>query len=296
MKKIALLTSILTLSLMITVPQVSALEINIDHQGVMSFYKDTVLGKNSDTDRGAAGQGAAQAPALKTVSPNGQQLNLKASDDQVQVELKKQDGTGFSETTNTNRVNVNMPAAPSGMDDMQQQRSESGAMMGDTLQQRSEYQDQLLQQRQERTEEMIQLKSQLQNSGQSFQIKSREVTANLQDGAEFTIDPDTNQVMVTTPSGQTHVLYHLPDQAVEQMLASGLIDSKQDAENLNLSVRDDGMAYYQTPSNKTKKVFGILPWQKQSRVLLNDDTGEVTEVENPASSLFEQMLDLISTN
>lgn len=302
MKKLALFTSILTLSMMIVVPQVSALEIKIDSNGVMSFYEDGVLGKNSDNDRGQGAAAQAVAKPIRTVAPaSGQQLNLKSADDEVKVEVAKQGNSGFSdsETIDAKRVNVSMPAnmQQDGNGTMMiQDRAENGAMNGEVEQTRNEYQDQLLQQRQERAEEMIQVRSQLQNEGTGFQIQSREITANLKDGAEFTIDPKTNQVIVTTPSGQEHVLYHLPDQAVERMLEAGVIDSKQEAEDLNLDTLDDGTVLYRTDSVKTKRVFGLIPWQKQTQVLLDDQTGEVLETDKQASSLFEQMLDIFSTN
>lgn len=299
MKKIAFLTSILTLSLMIAVPQVSALEINIDSNGVMSFYEDGVLGKNTDVSRGQGASAQAVAQPLRTVAPgNGQQLNLKSSDSEVEVELTKPGNGGFAdtETTNAKRVNVNMPANMVDDNQMIRDRAENGAMNGELEQDRNEYQDQLLQQRQDRAKEMIQIRSQLQNEGTGFQIQSREVTANLKGGAEFNIDPETNQVIVTTPSGQEHVLYHLPDQAVERMLEAGVIDSKQEAEDLDLETLDDGTVLYRTNSVKTKRVFGLIPWQKQTQVLLHDETGEVLETDKTASSLLEQMLDIFSTN
>lgn len=300
MKKLALLTSIFALMLMV-VPQVSAVEINIDQDGVMSFYQDGVLGKNSDNDEVPT----TKTQPIKTVSPtSAQQLNVKYDNDQVEVELAKP-GSPSDDFTSSDKMGVNRLdlSMPSQMDDQkieafnqanQQERSEMGEMQGELQQERDQYQQQLLEQRKERQEEMVQLKSQLKNNAQNFEISSREIKASVKDGAQFTVDPVSGLIVVTTPSGQEHTLYHLPDQAVDKMLEAGVIASKQDADSLEVTTAKDGSLVYTTQAEKTKKFFGLFPWQKRTQVSLDDSTGEVTQQELPPSSLFEQMLDLMS--
>jgi len=331
MKKITL-SLVVFLSLLIIVPQVSALSIRISEDGTIEVFDDGVLGEDSEKDDDNEQKveddeneqeiedddqdDDDQPRSLRTVRPaENKKIEIEPNTQNVRVRLKDQQkvtkpektATPFAETEmmETKRVKVQMPAE---MDDEKiqefqqqakeirdQRREEIGELKGEIEQKREEYQQQLLEQRKERQQEMIEIKNEMRQNAQNMEIESREIKAQVKQGAQFTIDPDTNQVVVTTPSGNEHVLYHLPDQAIEKMLEAGVIDSKQAAEALEVTEDEQGGLQYSTKSEKTKKLFGLVPWKKATQVKLNDETGDIQEQELPPASLFEQMLGMFST-
>lgn len=289
MKKVVS-TSIVLLLMLTIAPQISALEIEISENGTAYFYQDKVLGNNSDTNNNAQKQ---RQPIKSLPANNNQQIRIRPNQEKIEVQLTKptKQDSNFknSEKMDANRLEMKMPAQLN-QDKIQNRQDQPNQ----NNQAKQEYQQQLQQQRQEREEERLEIRSKLENKEQRMELESRQVKARVLNGAEFTIDPETNQVNITTPSGQEHQLNHLPDQAVERLLEKGLIDSKQDADSLIINSNEQGDLLYQTQANRTKRVFGLIPWQRRTSVSLNDQTGEVNQTDLPPQSMLEQMLDLFS--
>ncbi len=299
MKKTQLLsTLVIALSfLLATAHSALALEIIAAPNGSVSFYEDSVLGKQTDNGSGQGNGGgtAAQAP-IKTVSPrSGQQINITPMDDELQVGVQQPNvrGQGFQDTDvmRVNRLDMQVPAAGNPTQQKAaEKRNEAGQMNGETVQDRSEYREMLMEQRQERQEEMIQIRNQLKENKQSLNIESRGVKANLNQGAEFSYDAETNQIILTTPSGETHVLNHLPDQAVARLIELGL--DTNDSE-LNVLTKGDDVLYTATGSRR-KKFLGLFNRNVPTEIELNDETGEAMETELPADSFIDGLLNSLS--
>jgi len=164
------------------------------------------------------------------------------------------------------------------------------------------YQEKLQEERQARVEEMVQVRNQVREEAMTrVMLQSRQTVASLSQGASFTIDPITNLVTVTTPSGQEHILYHLPDQAIERMQEVGLLLPAEDAElpdeelteELELIATDDNLVY-QLDSSQLKKLLGIFNRQVPRRIVLDDDTGTVIAQPVEGRNLLQRLLDNLS--
>lgn len=279
MKKITL--SLLTLAAITLAlsPTAFAFEVEIDKSGTMNFYHGQILGKNSQAKNGAKTVKAQPTPFKTIPSYTQQDLKLKATDEAVEAEIQPKAnapisrGTGSMVESNKmtdQKMSVRMPTTQG-------------------------------QKTQDQKQTMIEIKSRQRNQKQALELKSKQVRAELKQGAEFKIDPETQLVTVITPSGNEHTLNHLPDQAVEKMSATGLFDATQltdkteaDAEETEAPVKiettDDGEVYYTTQATQHKRLFGLFPRQVETEVKLNDETGQVSTEELPAPTYFSQLL------
>lgn len=150
------------------------------------------------------------------------------------------------------------------------------------------YSQNLKEQRQERVEERVEIRNKFSEEGQEiYEIISRNAKARLS-GADFSYDQETGEVLLTTPSGQEHILQHLPDQAIERMEEQGLfIDTDQEVE---IETTDDGYVRYKAQGKKPKKFLGFFNREIETEVVLDDLTGETTETEVVPDGLFSRML------
>jgi hypothetical protein len=151
-----------------------------------------------------------------------------------------------------------------------------------------------MQERSERQEETVELRAAKEGSSAAeFELISRNVTAKSRD-ADFLVDPETNQIVVTTRSGNQQVLNHLPDQALTNMRKKGLIN-QDDAPDLSLTELPNGEVGYITKVQKQRKLLGLFKRNVETEVLMSDQAGTVIEkpVDQSWSSNF---LNWISTD
>lgn len=277
-------TSLLAVIMMVA-PQVLALEIRVSKQGVVSFYEDGVLGRNSDLIK----NDSVSRPIKTVPAYTDKKVYLRAGADETTVELRKMPSPNTrdfvpTETIKSDRVEMSFPAQ------LNDGRRDNEDGQG--------YLEKIRAERQERVEEKVELKNKLKNKRQVLELKSRNVKANLKNGAEFVLDPKTNEVTIITPSGNEHVLNHLPDQALERMIATGHffgVSSDVDVvEELEVDTNELGELIYTKKNKVNKKLFGLFPRQVDSKIILNDATGEVTEYETATSSIFDQFLNSVS--
>ncbi len=319
MKKTALVV-FLSLIMLANLPAaVLALDITITPSGQIEFYQNQVLGDDeeaedessteTENDRGdnnsaeeqakklqernreAAKKSAEQAresqkkateKPFKSVAPSsGQVLKVTPAKEKIQVELKnkvenKNEGEFEKiEMMETERVRLKMSA------EAQQQREEA----------RTEYHQKLMEARQERAQEMLEIRNRVKEQKQALEIESRNVRARLKEGAQFEVDPTTNELTITTPSGNTHVLQHLPDQVIEKMLASGLASA---SDELEIKTEDDGTVKFAAKAKRQKKLLGLFNREVEMEVEIDDETGDVSATEAQPNSLFEVLLNRMS--
>ena len=266
-------------------PQVLALEIQVDNNGTVRFYDDSVLGKNTDNTQTVSKQ------AIKTVPAQANQsVNIRPNTDTTEVRLVEKSSRSstekdaFDSTESIEAESLKMEFS-----------AQSAGNQTRTFQQnQEEYLQQLQEQKQERAQEMVEVRNRIQNNGQVLELQTRQATALLKDGAEFNLDPETNEITVTTPSGQEHVLNHLPDQAISRMVEVGLLDDADGEQEIEVEVYDNGDLYYHKPDKIQKRLFGVIPVQIDSELVLNDNTGEVVENEAAPDTIFEQFLNAVS--
>lgn len=181
----------------------------------------------------------------------------------------------------------------------------------DSAAQKQEYLTKVQQQRAERVQEQVELRkanqegvSQAQEEFRSmrirngielpeeadFELKSRNTMARIRNSA-VTFDPETNSISVVTPSGVTKELHHLPDQAIERIKQYVLV---ADQASLEVIPTEDGSVYYRTISERPVRVLGLFPRQIQTEIMLNDETGDVSERIIGTQSMFSRLLNMMS--
>ena len=244
--------------------------------------------------------------SFKLVAPSSsQELKISPVKNKIKIELKKkktgltEPTTSFerSETMETERLRLNMPAEikDSEKEDEVEEEVEDDEIENEVEKDEAEidreYQQKLSEERKQRTQEMIEIKNKLREQQQSLEIKSRDVSAHLGGGAEFVVDPVTNELSIITPSGNTHVLHHLPDQALEQMSAHG-VDTNVD--QLQITTGDNGQVKFAAKAMKQKKLLGLFKREVETEVELDDNTGEVVETEIQPDTLFASLLNRLS--
>ncbi|NCN06760.1 MAG: hypothetical protein GW946_02845 [Candidatus Pacebacteria bacterium] len=124
-------------------------------------------------------------------------------------------------------------------------------------------------------------------------LESRRVEAHLPEGAQFELSSETNQVSLITPSGEQRMLNHLPDQAIERMVASGLFTAGDQIDTTMVEVNSDTQEIeYRQKVRVTKRLFGLFRRGVETEVILNDTTGEVRA--DSQTTGFAKFLDSLS--
>lgn len=289
---------------------VQALEIVINSNGTTYFYEDQVLGKDLDEKKEVEKEEKKEerqelkiekreikiekkeekrtdAPTKVLPSSTKNQIRVKQENagTEIKIENKQMLQNGFQsqESTKNERVEIMMPAQLKV--EKTEKRNEPGATPHPL--------EKVLEERQERKDETVKIQSKTNDDGtREFEFESRLVKAKAQ-GAEFVVDPATNNVTVITPSGQEHVLTHLPDQAITRLQNSGIVNTDaitDGTQELSIETKEDGSVVYKTKAEKVKKILGFINRTVETEVELDDQTGEITEKEVPASNWFSRLL------
>jgi hypothetical protein len=109
------------------------------------------------------------------------------------------------------------------------------------------------------------------------------------------IDLGTNQLVVTTPAGQKIVAV-LPDDAVQNMLATGVINALDDtpigtdAGVVEFTVENDEPVY-KIAGLKKFKMLGFIPVTQPITAIVSSETGKEIKTEKP---FFTTLVDLLS--
>lgn len=308
----------------VTLP-VQALEIVINNNGSTYFYEDQVLGKDSEENEDEneeekevekeekrqekeekkedhqelkierreikiekKEEKRTDAPTKVLPSSTKNQIRLKQENAKTEVKIENKQllkkGIESQESTENERVEIKMPAQ------LKATPHPEATPHPDATPQPLE---KVLEERRERKDETVKIQSKTNDDGtREFEFESRLIKAKAQ-GAEFVVDPTTNNVTVITPSGQEHVLTHLPDQAVARLHNSGVINTDaitNGAQELSIETKEDGSVVYKTKAEKVKKILGFINRTVETEVELDDQTGEITEKEVRASNWFSRFL------
>lgn len=118
----------------------------------------------------------------------------------------------------------------------------------------------------------------------------------------LSIDVGTNQLIVTTPAGQK-VVAVLPDQAVQNLLATGIVNKIEQSSDPNLTselgqlggvvkleIRNNEVVY-KVKGIKTHNLLGFIPVDTSTTAFVSAQTGQPVAQEQ---SLFTNIVDLLS--
>ena len=106
----------------------------------------------------------------------------------------------------------------------------------------------------------------------------------------LSINPETNELVVTTPAGQKTVTV-LPDQAVENMLSKSVLSDINDdgEENIEIEQRSDELVY-KVKGEKDHKFLGFIPLKTKITAFVSAQTGELTaEEQSILSRIISQL-------
>lgn len=150
-----------------------------------------------------------------------------------------------------------------------------------------------------------QLEQQLKESGIEIGTESSKLTIGknkikAKTNFPISVDPETNQLMVTTPAGQKIVTV-LPDQAIQNMLSKNVLseieyEEKTNTENeqqdseIELENRNDQVVY-KIKGKKEHKLIGFIPVKTETTAYVSAENGEVVAKDE---SLLSKLIDLIS--
>ncbi|NCN44957.1 MAG: hypothetical protein COU63_00025 [Candidatus Pacebacteria bacterium CG10_big_fil_rev_8_21_14_0_10_36_11] len=282
MKKTALKFGLATFVFIALTSPALAFEVEVDQAGNMKMYEGYVLGRSTDGRPAIRQAMPSRAPSRIVPVSSNKDMVVTMEADGAKIELKddlEQTVVDEKDVVKTENLEVRFPSKTKNMTDEQKQKL-------------SEYQEKIRTARQERIQEMTELRERKNADSKALELKSRNVKAHM-NGAEFVYDPTTGDVALTTPSGQTHVLTHLPDQALARMQEAGLI-SGFDSENQQLDAvaNDDGVEYSLTVAEK-KKFLSFFPRTVERKVTLDDATGEVSQ-DYTSTSFFTRLMDRLS--
>lgn len=321
--------------LLATTPALAALEIEISPSGQIVFYQGSVLGDHKEArseNRGSSkvenqggrkeieirredNQANESRTRIRSVSPQeNKELKIRTVEDKVEVELRQKSRQSESRNLFESKEQllddglelVFPPVDESLETDLDE--SETDEPETDEL---ADYRERILQQRRERNDELVELSTEVEQGESELEIKSRGAQARLVQGAIFNLDPETNRVTITTPSGNEHVLYHLPDQAISGMLKAGKLSILEDLEDpedlenpedsellddleIEIEEDEDGGLVYTVEDTQEVRFLGIIPREVPVEVQLDDDTGEVTTSVVEDRTIIQQLLDAMS--
>lgn len=323
-KNLSLILFLLVLIQLAALP-VNALDIVINKNGSVYFYEDQVLGDESEDEVEVENEEENEQekadekkeekveekkneekkeertdkPIRIVPSANKEKIRLRNEENKTEVSVEKKRQENKKDTfenksvTKSERVEVEMSAELKERVEERAKRMELRADSESSPAGDQKSAEEIREERRNRKEEKIEIRAQRNENGeQEFEFESRLVKAKAR-GAEFVLDPETNNVTVITPSGNEHVLTHLPDQAIIQLQASGIIDTQSlidGTSELEIETTEDGRVVYKAKTKKPKKIFGIFRREIETEVELDDQTGQVTEEEVVSDSFFGRLL------
>lgn len=275
LKKNVVLTFILSLGLCYLPIKVDALEIVVDN-GMVTFYQDNILGDDDNSGDEKDSVDEVKDEREKMTSRQRQLIRVKSAGEKTEIELRP---TPSRQSTNP------IPEIKEKLERIEQMESERVSLEFESRERQGE---------DEKTVNPVMVRTRNENSEQGLEIESRDVTAKIRQGAEFELNSETNEVTLITPSGETHTLNHLPDQAIDRMQEAGLfVDSSPVGELVSVSVNDEtNNIEYRQKIKQTKKFLGLFNRQVESEIVLNDSTSEVYE--EPVATGFQLLLDQLS--
>lgn len=286
-------------TIMIAALPAAALEIGVTENGTVQFFEDSVLGESTDGSKVAQGR-----PIRQVLPSENKQLRIYSTGEGASVGIESKNG--LPTDMSSERLKVQVPAqlktaradSADRVDQKPQVKELNAELKADRTEIRAEYKayiEQVRQQRRERVEENIEiLNDEKARNREQLEIRSRNITARMQKGAEFVYDPVTNMLTITTPSGNVHELNHLPDQAIAGMIGAGRIAAAEQIEGDLEIIEEEDTVLYQARVVKNKRLLGIFKRSVPSEVILDDSTGVVTEEEVEGTTLIDQILDTLS--
>lgn len=109
----------------------------------------------------------------------------------------------------------------------------------------------------------------------------------------LSINPDTNELVVTTPAG-SKVVSVLPDTAVKALVDNGVlstVEKDSTGEAVAKLTEENNQLMYEVQGENKQKILGLFSVNIPKKVKISAQTGKVVKVEQP---FFAKILDLFA--
>ena len=150
-------------------------------------------------------------------------------------------------------------------------------------------------------EDLEELEQEIEDSGIKVATESGRIkfggNQNAITNFPLSINPTTNELIVTTPAGEKIVTI-LPDQAIANLLATNIVNVIEASESagtstaasIELTVRD-GKVVYEIDGKKKSRLFGFIPVDTKIKAFVSAETGNVVAKQE---SILSRVVDLLS--
>ncbi len=130
-------------------------------------------------------------------------------------------------------------------------------------------------------------KIKIRSGKNKFEFQQEGVKFSVESDSPLSVNPTTKELTVTTPAG-SKVVAVLPRQAVDNMLAAGIVTSTS---GVDLKTESDGSLSYNIDGTKNEKLLGIFDVAIPKNLIVSAQTGQVLTVNQ---STFSKILDFLS--
>jgi len=130
-------------------------------------------------------------------------------------------------------------------------------------------------------------KIKIRNGKNKFEFQQEGAKFSVESNFPLSVNPTTRELIVTTPAG-SKVVVILPQQAIDNMLAAGIVTS---AFGVDLKTESDGSLSYNIDGTKNEKLLGVFDVAVPKNLIVSAQTGQVLIVNQ---SMFSKILDFFS--
>lgn len=130
-------------------------------------------------------------------------------------------------------------------------------------------------------------KIKIRSGKNQFEFQQEGTKFSVESNFPLSVNPTTRELTVNTPAG-SRIVAILPEQAVDNMLASGIVTT---ATGVDLKTESDGSLSYDIDGTKNEKLLGVFDIAIQKNLIISAQTGQVLTVNQ---STFSKILDFLS--
>lgn len=130
-------------------------------------------------------------------------------------------------------------------------------------------------------------KIKIRSGKNQFEFQQEGTKFSVESDFPLSVNPTTRELTVNTPTG-SRIVAILPEQAVDNMLASGIVTTTT---GVDLKTESDGSLSYDIDGTKNEKLLGVFDIAIQKNLIISAQTGQVLTVNQ---STFSKILDFLS--
>lgn len=130
-------------------------------------------------------------------------------------------------------------------------------------------------------------KIKIRSGKNKFEFQQEGTKFSVESSFPLSVNPTTRELTVTTPAG-SRIVAVLPQQAVNNMLAAGIVTTTT---KVDIKTESDGTLSYDIAGAKDEKLLGIFDVAVSKNLVVSAQTGRVLTVNQ---STFSKILDFLS--